>query len=241
MTSSAEPALPARSELGERTVLALRPASWRRPAVLLVEWGRGRAVVKDFAPCAAPVRWTLGRWLVRRELRAYRRLRGHPAVPRLLGAIDSLAFAVEHRAGTRFSRRRPWTFSRAFCCELAGAVCGLHARGVVHLDLRHRSNVRAGTDGRPVLIDFASAWVFRPGSWAARLLVPLLARVDQRALAKWRAQVQAGPGRSTSELTARSDPDAPLPWTGSPRPPAGRSRRGVAAPADPRSGGRPRV
>ena len=119
----------------------------------------------------------------------YQRLRSHPAVPRLLGRIDALAFAVEHRGGVRISRRQPWTFSPEFGRQLEAAVRELHALGVVHLDLRHRSNVRAGLDGAPVLIDFASAVSFRPGGLAARLLLPLLGLADRWAVWKWRRRL----------------------------------------------------
>ena len=125
-------------------------------------------VVKDFAARGRLVRATLGRWLVSHECRIHRRLEAHPAVPRLLGRVDALAFAVEHRGGVRFSRRRPWTFTPEFGDRLDACVRELHALGVVHLDLRHRSNVRAGLDGAPVLIDFGSALGFRPGGLAQR-------------------------------------------------------------------------
>jgi serine/threonine protein kinase len=76
----------------------------------------------------------------------------------------------------------------------------MHARGVAHLDLRHRSNVLLTADGTPVLIDFGSAVCLRPGGLAARLLLPLLARIDRGALGKWRAKlgVQSGGGGSSS-------------------------------------------
>jgi predicted Ser/Thr protein kinase len=70
----------------------------------------------------------------------------------------------------------------------------MHRRGVVHFDLSHRSNVLVGEDGRPVLIDFASALCLRPGGLAARVLLPLVTGLDRRALAKWRARLLPQPG-----------------------------------------------
>jgi hypothetical protein len=63
---------------------------------------------------------------------------------------------------------------------------------VVHLDLRHRSNVRAAPDGSPVLIDFDAALRFRKGGPAERLLLPLLRRIDDRGLAKWDEMASRG-------------------------------------------------
>ena len=188
-----------RGDLAQRVLVTLSHGNWNSPDVLLVETDRGRAVVKDFAPRSWLFRVTVGRALIRREMAVYRALDGHPAVPRLLGRIDSHAFAIEHRGGVRFSRRRPWTFSPEFVAALRAAVEDLHARGVVHLDLSHRSNVRAAPDGSPVLIDFDAAQRFRNGSLAARALQPLLRRVDERALAKWDSLVSERRGGGSRE------------------------------------------
>lgn len=181
-----------RENLPQRVLVTLRRGSWRSPDVLLVEADGGRAVVKDFAPRARLLRATVGRLLIRREVSIYRALAGLPEIPRLHGRIDAFAFAVEHRGGVRITARRPWTFSPAFVEALGAALAGLHARGVVHLDLSHRSNVRAAPDGSPVLIDFESALRFRAGGLASRTLLPLLRKVDERALAKWAKLVARG-------------------------------------------------
>jgi len=195
-----------RENLSERTLVTLHPGSWNSPDVLLVESDGGRAVVKDFAPRAWLIRETFGRWLIRREARVYGALGGHPAVPRMLGRLDRHALVIEHRAGVRFTRRRPWTFTPGFVRQLRAAVDELHARGVVHLDLSHRSNVRAAPDGSPVLIDFDSAIRFRKGGLGERLLLPLLRRVDQRAVAKWAAAVAAHAEGASPHTSGRSAP-----------------------------------
>jgi hypothetical protein len=197
-----------RRDLADRVLVTLKRGGWPKPDVLLVETGFGNAVVKDFAPRRRWVARTLGRWLIRRELRVYRVLSDHPAVPRVLGSIDELAFAIEHRGGPRLSRRRPWTFSAGFGRCLATAVAGLHDRGVAHLDLRHRSNIHADVAGRPVLVDFGSAVFLPPGSLAGRYLLPLLATVDRRAVKKWqrRLSYRAGAGTTSEGLRGASRP-----------------------------------
>jgi hypothetical protein len=178
-----------RANLAERTRQVLNRGGRRNPDVYLVDGDAGPVVVKDFLPRAALVRSWIGPWLLDRELLAYQRLEGLPAVPRTLGRIDRHAFAVEYRPGERVSRKLRGRVPPEFLGELEEAIAAMHARGVAHLDLRHRSNVLAGEDGHPILIDFASAVCLRPGSLAARLLLPLLARVDRRALAKWRVRI----------------------------------------------------
>jgi tRNA A-37 threonylcarbamoyl transferase component Bud32 len=133
-------------------------------------------------------RW-LGPWLLRREARAYRRLEGLEAVPRLLGQLDAAALVLEYRPGVLLSRSLAGRLPATFLAELQGAIAEMHRRGVVHLDLRHRSNILAGHDGRPVLLDFASALRFDQETWWGRACVVLLGWVDRRALRKWQVRL----------------------------------------------------
>jgi hypothetical protein len=208
--------LPDREALEQRIIARLQDGTWLDPDVLLVEGPRGAIVVKDFRPRSAWVRQTLGRFLVSRELRAYRALDGLPAVPRFLGRVDAFAFAVEYRPGERMTREVTGRVSPEFSTALDRAVRAMHGRGVAHLDLRHRGNVLVAEDGSPVLIDFASAICFRPDGLAARWLLPLFARYDVRAVEKWRQRLQHV-------------------WPAALR--ASAVRGGAAAPASPRSGG----
>jgi len=179
----------ARRDLANRTVAVLSRGGWANPDVLLVEASAERVVVKDFAPRRSFVRRWLGPWLLAREVRAYRRLAGLPAVPRLYGRLDAAAIVLEYRPGVLLSRSLRGRLPPEFVGALEAAVEAMHARGVVHLDLRHRSNLLAGEDGRPVLIDFASALVFDVSTHAGRLAVRALARIDRRALRKWRSRL----------------------------------------------------
>jgi hypothetical protein len=163
-----------------------------KPDVLCVHGVDGIQVVKDFA-AGGPFARLFGSWLIRRELRAYEQLAGHPAVPRLLGRIDGRAFALEYRPGQIMGPGLSGRVPERFISELREAVREMHARGVVHLDLRHRSNALADADGHPVLIDFASAVCFVPGGLGARWLLPLLSWIDRRAVDKWERQLEAGP------------------------------------------------
>jgi predicted Ser/Thr protein kinase len=186
--SQIDPAI-SRSELAEHTTAVLNRGNLRNPDVLLVEVGGRRIVVKDFAPRGVCVRNTIGRWITAREVRALRALDGLPAVPRFLGSIDALAFAVEYRPGRRMSRKLAGRVPPEFLERLEQALRDMHRRGIAHLDLRHRSNVMAGEDGSPIVLDFGSALIFRPGSLLARWLLPLLARIDLAAVDKWRRRL----------------------------------------------------
>ena len=180
-----------RENLAQRTVAVLNRGGYGNPDVLLVRAGEREVVVKDYRPRAGWVRATIGRLVTAREVAIYRVLEGAPAVPRLLGRVDALAFALEYRPGTRISRQLAGVVSPSFVQDLAAAIDDIHARGVVHLDLRHRGNMLMGDDGHPVLIDFATALRFRPGGLGAKLLLPILREVDRAAYRKWRVRLVA--------------------------------------------------
>lgn len=171
-----------REGLANRTRAVLNRGGWGNPDVLLVETPPGPVVVKDYSPRSLFVRRWLGPWMLRREARAYHRLEGVEAVPRLLGSLDSAALIFEYRSGILLSRSLAGRLPPTFLPDLQAAIAEMHRRGVVHLDLRHRSNILAGDDGRPVLLDFASAM-------RGRVLVMLLGWLDRRALRKWRVRL----------------------------------------------------
>jgi serine/threonine protein kinase len=189
-----------RADLATRTRAVLHRGRARNPDVLLVDAPGGPIVVKDFAPRGLLARTLLGAWLQRREIRAYQALVGHPSVPRFLGVIDPLAFAVEYRPGRRMSRRLAGSVPPGFGDRLADAVRAMHARGVVHLDLRHRSNVLVDARGDPILIDFASALVLAPAGALARWL----GGFDRVAVEKWRQRVDVTPAGVTRAATDSS-------------------------------------
>jgi serine/threonine protein kinase len=178
-----------RAILATRVCSVLNRGRWGNADVLLVESDAGRVVVKDFGPRGPWMRRWIGPWLLRREERAYRRLEGFDAVPRLLGRLDDAALVFEYRPGVYLSRSLAGTLPSTFLADLQAAVAEMHRRGIVHLDLRHRSNILAGGDGRPVLLDFASALRFDSSKRSGRALVALLGWFDRRALEKWRARL----------------------------------------------------
>jgi serine/threonine protein kinase len=172
-----------RQNLSNRTREILNRGGWGNPDVLLVETPSGAVVVKDYSPRSPVVRRWLGPWLLRREAKAYRRLAGIECVPRLLGNLDALALVFEYRSGRLLSRSLAGKLPPDFMSKLQDAIAEMHRRGVVHLDLRHRSNILADHDGRPVVLDFASALCGRSG-------VLLLGWLDRRALHKWRSRLE---------------------------------------------------
>ena len=121
-----------------------------------------RLVVKDYAPRSAWVRGTMGRAMVRREVRAYSLLQDCPGIPRFAGQVDSLAFAVEFVEGRDLSHFRPGEVPVEFFQKLQRLLDSVHRAGVAQGDIHHR-DVLVGPDNEPFLVDFSTA-AFRQGS-----------------------------------------------------------------------------
>jgi predicted Ser/Thr protein kinase len=180
---------PTRSSLSGTPRRVLQAGRGTSADVLLVSTREGPTVIKDYASRPNWVRRTLGRWSLAREERAYRRLEGVEFVPRYLGRVDADAIAIEYRPGVLLSRSLAGRLPETFLLELESAISAIHREGVVHLDLRHRTNVLAGDDGHPVLLDFASALFFDPARVSGRFGRALFAWIDRRALRKWQVRL----------------------------------------------------
>ena len=154
--------------------------------LLLTSEGGRRCVVKDYAERAWPVRALLAPWLVRRELGLLERLGGVPGVPRPLGRVDRLAFAMQYVPGVPLQRRSyTGRLDEDFFDRLQVILDELAARGLFHTDLRSPTNVIATPEGRPALVDLGS--VVR-----VRLPRALRVRLERRAVAKLRRRFAAG-------------------------------------------------
>ena len=196
---SAPPDPPRRDEIASATVGILKPGGPTKADLLVVDRGEGPLVVKDFGTKSAWVR-LLGRVQIAREAAAYRWLDGVAGLPAFLGRIDAHALALEKVDAAELAKIRdrfPLEERRRLWERLRERVEALHARGLVHLDLRGRENVLVRPDGGIVILDLAGAVRTRPGGLLHRLLFPLLAPTDRAALLKWKDLLI--PGERTPE------------------------------------------
>jgi RIO-like serine/threonine protein kinase len=186
--------VPTREELhGEGTTLFRRGEADKADLLLFERPGQAPLVVKDFAHKSAWVR-TVGRFMVSREVRAYRWLGEVPGIPRLAGRIDAHALAVERIEGMPLAFAPDRTVDgKGKLKQLRGILDRMHALGVVHLDLRGRENVILDPQGKLFVVDLASAVCLRPGSWRHRLWFGWLSKMDEAAYLKWKTIVEAGP------------------------------------------------
>jgi len=195
-----------RADLAGCVERVLRPATRAKPAILLVHCGGHRVIVKDFSQNGWMLRNLYGRYVVRHECRIYRQLDGVEGVPAFHGRIDTFAFAVDLVEGTTLKRLGSEGVSAESFERLARVIGALHARGVVHLDAHQKTNVLVDGEGRPYLMDFATAVYLGRGWLARKVLVPLLARADWRGFLKLKARYcpEALPSSAGSAATGPS-------------------------------------
>jgi hypothetical protein len=187
---------------------ALREPNRCKPDLLLYEVDGEQVVLKDYSGKAGVLREVVGPVLIGREARALRALRGIEGVPQFRGRPDRHCVAMSYVAGRRVAKR---VFRLAdntdFFRVLADIVRQMHARGVVHLDLKHRSNLMVREDGWPAIIDFESALCFGPRRLLGRLAVAVLGQVDLLALENWKRRLCPGAlsrrGRRRARLARR--------------------------------------
>lgn len=145
-----------RDELARGPGEVISPGRWANAVLSVLRADGEQWVVKDFRARSFLVRNTVGRFLVRRELRALRKVAGLDGVPSGVFRVDAHALAYRFIAGTPLTgadeRRKNAGFFLSFE-QLLGAV---HGRGIVHLDVRNGRNVLITAAGQAALIDFQS-------------------------------------------------------------------------------------
>jgi hypothetical protein len=142
---------------GARKTL-LRPPSATRPSIWIIEFDHRGFVVKDFRENRFLYRNLIGRFLLWREEKAFRRLKGLQGVPAFFGRIGAFALAMEAIDGTPVEGLEetaplPLRFFR----ELRELVSQFHLRGVAHCDLKRAPNILLGRDGRPYVVDWSAS------------------------------------------------------------------------------------
>ncbi|NOY52230.1 MAG: hypothetical protein GXP58_01250 [Deltaproteobacteria bacterium] len=152
------------------------------------------AVIKDIAGRNLIYRILLGRWMLAREYRIYRKLQGLEGIPALYKKLDRDGFLCEYIAGeplSSFARNAPLPAS--FFNTLNELVEKIHVRGVVHSDLKHKKNILVTADFKPYLVDFGASLIRGP-RWNLlnRWFYGQFLEIDRRAVSKIRRRFSRG-------------------------------------------------
>ncbi|MFH1350070.1 MAG: RIO1 family regulatory kinase/ATPase [Pseudomonadota bacterium] len=145
-------------ELPQRQCGILRKPSGTRPALWVIEENGIKAVVKDYSPNGYIYRNIIGRFLIWRESKAYRRLRGLKGVPAFYRTIDGLALVVEKIPGRSVEGlEKERRLSESFFKELRRIVLNVHKRGLAHCDLKRAPNILMENGGKPYIVDWSAS------------------------------------------------------------------------------------
>jgi predicted Ser/Thr protein kinase len=175
-----------RKEIENKSVCVTQ-GKFGKPDLNQIEWDGRSLMLKDVRERSFLLRWTLGSWLIHKEWKIYSRLKGVKGIPQPIERIDRFAFAMEFIPGRPLLRGE--TLPSSFFSDLEQVLKGVHARGVVHLDLRHKGNILLSDKGEPFLIDFNSSFAFKEKGFLRRTLFSLLCWVDDGGLLKLKKRV----------------------------------------------------
>jgi RIO-like serine/threonine protein kinase len=146
------------SDFPARHLEVIRRGSSTRPVLWTLEEKGVEAVVKDFSRNGTLFRHTIGRFLVWREEKAYRRLRGMKGVPALYRILDGMALVMERIPGESLEDlEKKKRLPKSYFDALESVVADAHERGVAHCDLKRAPNLLLGKDGKPYIVDWSAA------------------------------------------------------------------------------------
>jgi hypothetical protein len=117
-----------------------------------------RAVLKmgRVAPFAGfDLEW-IGRYLCRREMRFYEKMRDVPNVPSVLGRVGRTGFLHDYAPGSPLTRDRQ--VPDGFFSRLRQLIEEMHRRGIAYVDANKPENILMDDAGVPYLIDFQISW-----------------------------------------------------------------------------------
>ena len=130
---------------------------WGNADLLCYEHGGTHWIVKDFSPCPFLVRTTYGKFMIRREIRALKRLQGLQGIPQHAFRLDDFALCYRFIPGKTLKEVRRERISPDFFVALEHLVHDMHAYNIVHLDIRYMRNILITDQGAPALLDFQSS------------------------------------------------------------------------------------
>jgi serine/threonine protein kinase len=193
------------SDISQYERKVLRKPSSTRPALYVIQENEVRAVVKDFSPNGYLYRNIIGRFLIWRESKAYRRLRELKGIPRYFRSIDGIALILEEIPGKNIEDvEKEKILPKEFFEKLKKLVERIHERGLAHCDLKRAPNIILGRDGHPYIVDW-SASILKTESrvFPLNLLYRRFLLDDFNAITK--IQLRHCPENVTSEEKRRYD------------------------------------
>lgn len=175
-----------RKDIEAKTICILRPGAGSRPDVRLIEHKSQRLVLKDYSQGNTTLK-ALGVMLLWRERTAYEHLEGLAGIPRCHGQLDPYTLVTQYVDACQSSDVPVELLTEDLFVRLRLLIDAMHARGVVHGDLKRLDNILISADGTPYLLDFSAAF-WNGSNPAAAFVMPYLIDDDIRAVYKLKSR-----------------------------------------------------
>ncbi len=150
--------------LRENVIQHFRKAGGTRPDVMHVVIDNEDCVVKDYNPTSGWFGTFAGPLLVKREIKALKKLKGIKGIPDLYLCDNNKVLITSYcRSQSAAKLERPLNWLK-FEDELNTLIRKMHEAGVAHCDLRGPGNILIDDSDQPYLVDYVGC-IFKGQSW----------------------------------------------------------------------------
>ena len=151
-----------------------------KPDILIVEESEQFLVAKDFRNKTWIARYIWGPLNICYEKFLLNKLAGVAKIPQVIALEEYNCLLISRIEGDEIKKCHH-LLAIDFFDQLLKIADDLHARGVLHLDLGHKSNIMVDQDGNPAIIDFNVSLYLPPNSFF-RPLIRLLSKIDRYSI-----------------------------------------------------------
>ena len=135
-------------------------SGYQGQTLLYADPSGSRFVIK--VPAGRGLRRWISTLMLRHEARVYARLQGFSSAPQCLGLLARRYLVLEFIEGVS-ARSAEFENRTTFFDALLKQIQDLHARGIAHSDLQKKDNLLVVHGRYPMLLDFGTAVVRKPG------------------------------------------------------------------------------
>ena len=188
-----------------------RKGGGTRPDVLHVVVDNKNFVIKDYNATSGWFGLLAGPLLVKREVKALKRLQGINGIPRLFSCTNNRVLVTSYchaRVAAKLTHPINWLQFEQKLNRLIGQI---HEKGVAHCDLRGPGNILVNENNQPYLVDYVGC-IMRAKSWNKpwNYLFAQGCKADYSAVLKLKQRL--APQQLTVEETHRVSKDSSRGW-----------------------------
>jgi serine/threonine protein kinase len=151
-----------------------------KPDILIAELDGEFIVAKDFRNTIWVARRLWGPLNIMYEKFILQKLRDVKGIPAFIGLEDYNCLLISYINGDEIKKSKG-SLAPTYFADLFNIARDIHSRGVIHLDLGHKSNVMVNQNGNPAIIDFNTS-IYLPRNALFSPLFQLLMKIDNLSI-----------------------------------------------------------